>query len=623
MTTFIDRMSISRRLMLISIAYTLPIAVLLYFVVSGINADITFSELEKAGNAYQRPLEELFEHLPQHQLLSRRVLGGDKSLRNKLVEKRAAIDLAFADLRAADQRYATMLQFTAEGLGSRNRLEVMPQILEREWDSFKPTFQSMSPTESDQAHNTLLDRIALMIKHAGDTSNLILDPDLDSYYLMGVTLLALPETQRRYAQTILFFDDLGKQSAISTDDRIKMAVGAWQFAADMSRISGNFATCLAEDNNFYGRLDKMQSLLPPAFEQYRATADRLREKWSECQAADAKAINTADITALILSAEQARAASFHLWRESAGILDALLDKRLESYRRFRMLALVSAGLAWLASAIVVLLITRSIAGPLKRIVGMLNGTAGEVAVGVSQISSGSESLAASSQQQAASLEQAGSSLRLIAGMTRHNASNAGSAQSKSGSAAESANRGKQAMARMSAAIAAIKHSADKSNAIIKSMAEIGFQTNLLALNAAVEGARAGAAGRGFAVVAEEVRKLAQRSVDSVRHTTVLIEDSIANADNGVAVAEEVAEILGQITDSVSDAAALTNKVAVASIEQAESISQLDRAVSQMNTVTQANAANAEETAAAGTQIAALARELSDMADTLTGMVEGS
>ena len=236
----------------------------------------------------------------------------------------------------------------------------------------------------------------------------------------------------------------------------------------MSRISGDFATSLAEDNNFYGRLEKMQSLLPPAIEQYRTTADGLREKWSECQETDTDAVNTGDITSLILSAETARVACFQLWRESADILDALLDKRLDSYRQLRMLALVSAGLAWLVSAMIVLLITRSIAGPLKRIVGILNGTTGDVAAGVSQISSGSESLADSSQQQAASLEQAGSSLRLIAGMTRHNASNAGSAQSKSGSAAEAANRGKQAMVCMSHAIAAIKNSADKSNAIIKS-----------------------------------------------------------------------------------------------------------------------------------------------------------
>ena len=113
----------------------------------------------------------------------------------------------------------------------------------------------------------------------------------------------------------------------------------------MSRISSDFATSLAEDNNFYGRLEKMQSLLPPAIEQYRTTADGLREKWSECQETDTDAVNTGDITSLILSAETARVACFQLWRESADILDALLDKRLDSYRQLRMLALVSAGLA--------------------------------------------------------------------------------------------------------------------------------------------------------------------------------------------------------------------------------------------------------------------------------------
>jgi methyl-accepting chemotaxis protein len=169
---------------------------------------------------------------------------------------------------------------------------------------------------------------------------------------------------------------------------------------------------------------------------------------------------------------------------------------------------------------------------------------------------------------------------------------------------------------------AIKASTDKTTAVVKSIAEIAFQTNLLALNAAVEAARAGAAGQGFAVVAEEVRSLAKRSAESARNTTDLIDQVRASTRNGVAVVEDVAGTLDRITESAQGAAALIAGVATSNARQAEGISQLGLAVEQMNTVTQSNAANAVQTAAASSEITAQARELFDLAEQLRGMVEG-
>jgi methyl-accepting chemotaxis protein len=175
---------------------------------------------------------------------------------------------------------------------------------------------------------------------------------------------------------------------------------------------------------------------------------------------------------------------------------------------------------------------------------------------------------------------------------------------------------------MSAAMDAIKASTDKTTVVVKSIAEIAFQTNLLALNAAVEAARAGAAGQGFAVVAEEVRSLAKRCADSARSTAELIDDVRASTRNGVAVVDELAAMLDQITASAREAATLIANVATSNAQQAEGIGQLRRAVDQMNSVTQSNAANAVQTAAASSEITAQAKELSDLAEQLTAMVAG-
>ncbi len=621
-THLFERLPISRRLLLISLAYTMPIAVLLYFVVDGINQDIRFSTLEKYGNAYQRPLALLLEHLPQHQRMSRRALAGVGGQQSSLAPKQTQIDQAFALLKSVDSQHASDLQFTPEELARRNRQEALPAKVQQEWESLKKDVLVSPSGSGDAAHGRLLERVLLMIKHAGDTSNLILDPDLDSYYLMDSTLLALPETQRRYAMALAAFEELSPQQSLAIADRVKLTVLASQFASDLGRIAADCETTGVEDQNFYGVLQSLQAGLQPAFKRYDAVAQPMLQTLARIQESRSD-FNAAPLVELLIQqTDAAREASFTLWREVVGWLDGLLDRRLDHYRSLRAIALSVAALAWLAAVGLVVLITRSIAGPLRRAVGMLDTASDEVALGVEEISRSSESLAASTQEQAASLEEAVSSVGVITDMTRQNAADAGLANTKSSVAADVAQRSKPSMVRMSLAMDAIKNSTDKTTQVVKTISEIAFQTNLLALNAAVEAARAGQAGQGFAVVAEEVRSLAKRCAESARSTTDLIEQVKESTRNGITVAEGVAGMLEEITSSSEEAAALIAKVAAANVQQADGIGQLNRAFEQMNNVTQSNAASAVQTASASAQITAQARELSDLADVLTAIVEG-
>jgi methyl-accepting chemotaxis protein len=184
-------------------------------------------------------------------------------------------------------------------------------------------------------------------------------------------------------------------------------------------------------------------------------------------------------------------------------------------------------------------------------------------------------------------------------------------------------RSREAMARMGDAINKIKGSSDQTAKIIKTIDEIAFQTNLLALNAAVEAARAGDAGKGFAVVAEEVRNLAQRSAEAAKNTAALIEGAQKNADNGVAVSGEVGRFLGQIAEKVQKLSGLVGEVSAASEEQTKGISQISIAVTEMDKVTQGNAASAEESASASEELFAQAKELGDMVTALVGLVDGA
>jgi len=269
------------------------------------------------------------------------------------------------------------------------------------------------------------------------------------------------------------------------------------------------------------------------------------------------------------------------------------------------------------------IIIRSTNRVLQETAVTLDDASAQVAAAAAQVSGGSQSLADGSSEQAASLEESSSSLEELSSMTKRNADSAHSAKGISGETRAAADAGNRDMAEMRQAMDAIKTSSNDIAKIIKTIDEIAFQTNILALNAAVEAARAGSAGAGFAVVADEVRALAQRSANSARETASKIEVAIQNSDHGVRISEQVAASLGIIVEKARKVDELVNEISTASSEQSQGIGQISTAVSQMDQITQTNAANAEETAAAAEELTAQSASLKDIVSHLRELVGGS
>jgi methyl-accepting chemotaxis protein len=221
----------------------------------------------------------------------------------------------------------------------------------------------------------------------------------------------------------------------------------------------------------------------------------------------------------------------------------------------------------------------------------------EVSNAAAEISASTTDLSQRTEEQAASLEETSASMEEMAATVKKNAENALHAKELTGGSRDVADRGGQVVARAVDAMARIEDSSRKISDIIGVIDEIARQTNLLALNAAVEAARAGEAGRGFAVVASEVRSLAQRSSQAAKDIKDLITNSSSQVEEGVALVNQAGTSLTEILASIKQVAEIVSEIASASQEQATGIDQINKALTQMDEVTQQNSALVEENAA--------------------------
>ncbi|ADD75548.1 methyl-accepting chemotaxis protein [Pantoea sp. PA1] len=229
--------------------------------------------------------------------------------------------------------------------------------------------------------------------------------------------------------------------------------------------------------------------------------------------------------------------------------------------------------------------------------------------GAAEVSAGSTDLSSRTEQQAAALEETAASMEQLTSTVKLNAENAQQATTMAKDASVMASQGGQIVAKVIANIEQISESSKQIASIIGIIDSIAFQTNILALNAAVEAARAGEQGRGFAVVAGEVRSLAGRSASAAQEIRTLIDQSTQRVNSGSTHASEAGDVMGSIVNSVNSVTQLMAEIASASAEQTRGIEQVSKAVSEMDGVTQQNAALVEESASAAASLEDQATQL--------------
>jgi methyl-accepting chemotaxis protein len=351
----LSRVSVQGKLLLSGLAFTIPIAVMGFFIVSGTQYDIEFNTKELRGTAYMAPLVDLVVDLPVY---GRNLASGSPV---QVVADR--IDASFETLLRMQADYGLMLDVTPEGLGLRGRERLDPDLLRQDWQ------------EAFQAGTAGLDRIEQLIRdlrelvvHIGDTSNLILDPDLDSYYLMDVSLLALPDAimrlQAELDRVAAQISPAGQISIAGQASLADPASSADQEAGrlfltifqtfDLARIEASSRTALQEDANFLGLSPSFQELLPTELDSFLAVSRRI-------------AAPTEDVGTYQILLENALAVSADYWDSVTTELAILLETRIGDYQDSLWMSLAAVAVAVILAYLVVITVARNILGQIKEL----------------------------------------------------------------------------------------------------------------------------------------------------------------------------------------------------------------------------------------------------------------
>ncbi|HRF63007.1 MAG TPA: methyl-accepting chemotaxis protein [Candidatus Competibacter sp.] len=632
--SLLNQLKIWQKLALLVAALGVPIVLLVYLLVTEKNADIDFTRKEILGVQYLKPGRMLLQNLAEHRGMSNAYLNGDASFREKIAAKQNQLAEDIKAMDAIDAQYG-------DTLDSRNSW----QTIKTDWQNLSTHVFNLAAPDSFARHTAIIEKLLDLIFHISNTSNLALDPVVDSYSLMDIAVNRLPLLVEHLGQLRGIAAGIVARRQISGDDRIRLAKLVGQLTMTQKGIQSDINTTFEYNGSLKPVLENRWNTLTAQMKAFLVIVEQLTHN---------EQVDTAlSPSGIFAAGTQAIEAGFNFYDATTPVLVGLLQDRATdlSKKEFTVLGgvLVCVALALLLAYGIIRIIVRSLqqarqvaenlaAGELdhtivtanrdeigqllealettqhklRSVVGEISTATDTVSSSAAEIAQGSGDLAQRTEEQASALEETASSMEELTSTVKQSAENANQANQLAIAARSQAEQGGQVVEQAVTAMNAIHHSSRQIADIIGVIDEIAFQTNLLALNAAVEAARAGEQGRGFAVVAGEVRKLAQRSADAAKEIKSLITDSVAKVEDGGQLVERSGQTLKDIVIAIKKVSDIVAEMAAAAREQASGIEQVNQAVLQMDQMTQQNAALVEQTAAASQSMGDQAHQLQQL-----------
>jgi methyl-accepting chemotaxis protein len=598
--------------LVVSLCFVLPLAVLAWAWFSQYDEQHGFTAKEIDGVAYTRAVMPLLPAVMQQRLDA--LKGDGAASAGAVAEVMRRVEAAQA---ASGDAFATGAPL---------------KLLKERLASLPPAGASREALYS--AHGAAIQAVIDVVGQAADGSNLTLDPDIDTYYLMDGALMRIPQLteevgrlhglavaaaggqvdaasvaqmHRAQAYAELLRSQLavavakveavhpGTAKALHFDEIEQQEQRFFKLAADIT----DAAAIATAGTALSGQLLSQQTAMLAQLDQLLAARqDRL----------DTKAVVIATVVALGLAL-----AGYFFWS-----FYRVMEGGLQEARR-HLLAMTEGDLTthpqpWGRDEAAELMVAMAqMQAALRAIVADVRGGSDEILHASSEIATGAMDLSARTEQTSANLEQTAASMEEISGTVANTADHAAQAATLARENATAASDGGEAMSAVVSRMASIGESSNRIGEIIGVIDGIAFQTNILALNAAVEAARAGEQGRGFAVVASEVRSLAQRSGAAAREIKALIQTSVEQVSSGNAVVADARQAIERVVDNAGKVGALIEQIAIGAREQSTGVQQVGQAAQELDRTTQSNAALVEQTAAA-------AAALRDRASALAGKV---
>lgn len=610
------RFSIRSKIVVIVSSFLIPLSVMFAIFINSKMKDVDFAKMELKGNEYQRPLENLLNNVIAHRFLTLQ-----KTPTSAFQKIEAEINENILFLKNVDKNLGDDLQFREEGLSKRNKRDYNATSLEEKIKKtiFVNATEKKYPTS--EQYDLVIEHINKMITHAGDISNLILDPDLDSYYVMDVTLLALPQLQNRLQELMVFLNQIEPGKVLSANEKTKLQI--YNFAlkdVDIIRIANSTANAIQEDQNFYGVSFTLKQNLQRNLDKLTENISNFINKMGRLETTNGP-VDPALLKEINSTWESSIYSAFEYQKAAFNELDILLNIRIDTFAKGIIYSLIIVIFAIVISLFISTLIGKSLIIPLNRIYKNLDFSSKNLNTKSKQLKSLSETVNFVSKQQEDLVHTTGAAVSQVTSMIGRTAQLTEESTQLADNIFQRASHGKVSIENMVSSMEEIHRASVQLKEIEKIILEIEkktqvindivSKTELLSLNASIEAARAGEYGKGFSVVAEEVGNLAKLSGKSSSEINALLAQSRG----------QILNILGQTTDRVKDGQERTNDMIVSFNDISQGIEQINHQTKDIADATKEQEISVQQISKAMTNIADLAAQNAQIATDSLGVAE--